>query len=122
MTKILVVEDDKGIVENLTEFLTKEGFEVTSANGQRETLELIEKESFELVLLDISLADGNGFSVCSAIKAEYDIPVFDAFTEIEIDYDAPNAPEDGVHFSTEVMRDVVAPKIIEFIKNNYDKA
>ena len=33
MTKILIVEDDKGIVENLTEFLTNEGFSVVSANG-----------------------------------------------------------------------------------------
>ena len=75
MTKLLVVEDDSGIVENLTEFLAKEGFEVTSANGQKEALDLIARQVFELVLLDISLADGNGFSVCSAIKAEYDIPV-----------------------------------------------
>ena len=75
MTKILVVEDDKSIVENLTEFLQKEGFDVTSANGQKDALALIEQELFDLVLLDISLADGNGFSVCSAIKADYDIPV-----------------------------------------------
>lgn len=75
MAKILVVEDDKGIVENLTEFLTKEGFSVLSANGQKKALELVEQEMFDLVLLDISLADGNGFSVCSAIKAEYNIPV-----------------------------------------------
>ena len=32
-------------------------------------------EQFDLVLLDISLSDGNGFSVCSAIKASYNIPV-----------------------------------------------
>ena len=75
MTKILIVEDDKGIVENLTEFLTKEGFGVASANGQKKALELIAQESFDLVLLDISIADGNGFSVCSAIKADYNIPV-----------------------------------------------
>jgi len=75
MTKILLVEDDKGIVENLTAFLTKEGFSVKNANGQKMALELIAQERFDLVLLDISLADGNGFAVCSAIKAEYKIPV-----------------------------------------------
>lgn len=75
MTSILLVEDDKGIVENLTAFLTNEGFFVKSANGQKAALELVEKERFDLVLLDISLADGNGFSVCSAIKSEYHIPV-----------------------------------------------
>lgn len=75
MAKILVVEDDKGIVENLTEFLSKEGYQVKSANGQKIALELIQEEKFDLVLLDISLADGNGFAVCSAIKSEYSIPV-----------------------------------------------
>ena len=32
-------------------------------------------EKFDLVLLDVSLADGNGFAVCSSIKQNYDIPV-----------------------------------------------
>lgn len=75
MIRILVVEDDNGIVQNLTEFLTNEGFSVKSANGQKTALELVEEEKFDLVLLDISLTDGNGFSVCSAIKGEYHIPV-----------------------------------------------
>lgn len=75
MTSILLVEDDKGIIENLTAFLTNEGFFVKSANGQKMALELVQKEKFDLVLLDISLADGNGFAVCSAIKSEYHIPV-----------------------------------------------
>ena len=75
MNRILLVEDDKSIVENLTEFLKTEGFLVLHALGQKGALELLQKETFDLVLLDISLADGNGFSVCSAIKAEYGLPV-----------------------------------------------
>lgn len=75
MIKILLVEDDKSIVSNLTEFLNGEGFGVKSASGQKEALESLEKDRPELVLLDISLADGNGFAVCSAIKADYNIPV-----------------------------------------------
>lgn len=75
MTKILLVEDDKGIVANLTEFLTGEGYEVKNAAGQTQALALLEEEPFHLVLLDISLADGNGFSVCCAVKKTYGIPV-----------------------------------------------
>lgn len=75
MTKILLVEDDKGIVSNLTEFLTAEGYEVKSASGQAGALKLLENETFHLVLLDISLSDGNGFAVCLAIKSTYGIPV-----------------------------------------------
>ena len=75
MTRILLVEDDKGIVTNLTEYLVKEGYEVKSASGQKAALQLVENEQFDLVLLDISLSDGNGFSVCKAIKSDYQIPV-----------------------------------------------
>lgn len=75
MTKILLVEDDKEIVTYLTEFLTNEGFSVISARGQTAALEAVRENSFDLVLLDISLTDGNGFAVCSAIKSEYGLPV-----------------------------------------------
>ncbi|NLT10298.1 MAG: response regulator transcription factor, partial [Ruminococcus sp.] len=75
MKKILLVEDDKSIIANLSEFLTKEGFSVVNAEGQTRALEIIGEERFDLVLLDVSLADGNGFAVCSAIKSEYSTPV-----------------------------------------------
>ena len=75
MTKILLVEDDVTIIKNLTEFLNKEGFAVQNAKGQTKSLELMNYEKFDLVLLDVSLADGNGFAVCSSIKQNYDIPV-----------------------------------------------
>lgn len=75
MTKILVVEDDRSIVSNLSEFLTSEGFNVRTAAGQKDALASVEEELPDLVLLDFSLADGNGFAVCSAIKSNYNIPV-----------------------------------------------
>ena len=75
MTRILLVEDDKSIVTNLTEYLTKEGYTVKSASGQKDALQFVEREKFNLVLLDISLSDGNGFAVCKAIKSDYYIPV-----------------------------------------------
>jgi two-component system response regulator RegX3 len=75
MTKILIVEDDKSIISNLTQFLAAEGYEVKSASGQTKALSMMEKERFDLVLLDISLSEGNGFAVCKAIKSNYRIPV-----------------------------------------------
>lgn len=75
MTRILLIEDDRSIIANLTEFLNAEGFTVKSVTGQTKALEILETERFDLVLLDISLSDGNGFVVCSAIKADYKIPV-----------------------------------------------
>lgn len=75
MTHLLLVEDDRSIVSNLTEYLTKEGFAVTSASGQSEALRLLEDKTFDIALLDISLSDGNGFSLCRAIKSKYRLPV-----------------------------------------------
>lgn len=75
--RILLVEDDTEIIKNLSMFLRKEGFETISVRGQKEALKYIEENTAEidLVLLDVSLADGNGFSVCAAIKATSDLPV-----------------------------------------------
>lgn len=75
--QILLVEDDTEIIKNLSMFLKSEGFETVSVRGQKEAFEFIEENALEidLVLLDVSLADGNGFSVCAAIKANSDLPV-----------------------------------------------
>lgn len=75
MTKILLVEDDKAIVSNLTEFLNNEGYIVRSVSGQTAAMSLLAEDKADLILLDVSLAEGNGFATCKAIKAEYDIPV-----------------------------------------------
>ena len=75
MSKLLLVEDDETIVENLCVFLQQEGFFVESVFGQKLAIELLEEKNYDLVLLDISLADGNGFAICSYIKQNTDIPV-----------------------------------------------
>lgn len=55
MTKILLVEDDKTIVANLTEFLNNEGYIVRSVTGQMAAMNLLTEEKADLVLLDVSL-------------------------------------------------------------------
>ena len=77
MTHVLLVDDDTSIVSNLRTFLNQEGFQVTPANNQKETIDLLDSGQyhFDLALLDVSLPDGSGFSLCSAIKANSDIPV-----------------------------------------------
>lgn len=74
-TKILLVEDDRLIIENLTEFLKGEGFEVQYAEGQEKAMRLLEEQEFDLILLDITLEQGNGYSACTQIKSRYEIPI-----------------------------------------------
>ena len=75
MAKILLVEDDETIVRTLKDFLHTEGFVVENTDGQKKALSLLEGAEYDLVLLDVSLNEGNGFSLCSAIKKVRQLPV-----------------------------------------------
>lgn len=75
MTRLLLVEDDSSIVKHLTEFLQEQGFKVQAVPGQTEALAFLEENTADLILLDVSLQNGNGFSVCVSIKAQYALPV-----------------------------------------------
>ena len=70
-----MVEDDPAIVSTLSDFLQQEGFSITAASGQRQATALLETRRFHLALLDVTLRDGSGFALCTAIKAQYRIPV-----------------------------------------------
>ena len=75
MVRILLVEDDETIVRTLKDFLQTEGFIVDSTDGQKKALEMLEVSDYDMALLDVSLGDGNGFSLCSAIKKNKQLPV-----------------------------------------------
>ena len=75
MTNILIVEDDTGIVTNLTAFLQSEGFRADAAAGQREAMRKLKEQQFDLLLLDVSLREGNGFALCREIRESFDIPI-----------------------------------------------
>jgi DNA-binding response OmpR family regulator len=75
MPRIFLVEDDKAIAKNLILLLRAEGFTVTHAPTRGDALAALAGNKFDLALIDISLPDGNGFSICTEIKAKQDLPV-----------------------------------------------
>lgn len=75
MQKILLVEDDVSISHSLSAFLSAEGFEVDRVDGQTAALERLAVTAYDLILLDVALKDGNGFSVCASVKSRYTVPV-----------------------------------------------
>lgn len=75
MKRIFLVEDHKTIAKNLVLLLRAEGFTVTHALTQSKALEALSENKFDLALIDISLPDGNGFTICTEIKETQDIPV-----------------------------------------------
>ena len=74
MEKLLLVEDDPTLIRMLTSFLRTENFQITSVTGQKAAVKVMEEDRPDLALVDISLAEGNGFAVCANAK-ELDIPV-----------------------------------------------
>ena len=75
MQKIVIIEDDKAIMNSLSDFLIAEGYTVYTAVGQKDGTRLIRECSPDCILLDISLPDGNGFSICSDVRRYSDVPV-----------------------------------------------
>ncbi len=75
MKKILLVEDSDSIILGLKYSLEQENFNVEVAKTEEDTKKIIEKENFDLILLDITLPDGNGFNICKFVKERKDIPI-----------------------------------------------
>lgn len=74
--RILLVEDDASLARSLGDLLKSEGFDVATAATQDYALALLRDESFNLALLDVALAQGNGFAVCAAARdVAPDVPV-----------------------------------------------
>lgn len=74
MARILLVEDDRAIVESLGAYLRGEGLDTASAAGERAARELLARERFDLLLVDMALEEGSGRGVCAAAR-EKDVPV-----------------------------------------------
>jgi putative two-component system response regulator len=66
--KILVVDDEPSIVDVLTRFLSREGYSVVTASNGREALERVRQEPPDLILLDVTMPELDGFTVCQRIK------------------------------------------------------
>lgn len=75
MTKILLIEDEKNIQISITYYLQKEGFKINSATNVEEARKKLEKEMYNLILLDVTLPDGNGFDLYKEVIKNKNIPV-----------------------------------------------
>lgn len=74
MDKLLLVEDDATLIRMVSDYLKNEEFSVTAVTGQRAASDAMDREKPDLALVDISLAEGNGFGVFADAKSR-GIPV-----------------------------------------------
>ena len=74
--KILIVEDDMYLREGLEELLTKENYVPICAKNCAEAKALFKEGTFDLIILDVMLPDGNGLDLCSFIRSTgADVPI-----------------------------------------------
>ncbi|NMC62865.1 MAG: response regulator transcription factor [SAR324 cluster bacterium] len=75
MTRLLLVEDDSSLGQTLSERLTEEGYTVVWAHSCEGAIQKFLENSIDLVLLDIGLPDGSGFSVARAVREKNSTPL-----------------------------------------------
>lgn len=68
MKKILLVEDDRILSETMIRHLNQNGYHATFAYTKEDAVTKIRNLKFDLILLDVTLPDGNGFAVCEEIR------------------------------------------------------
>ncbi|MDD6794725.1 MAG: response regulator transcription factor [Clostridiaceae bacterium] len=73
--KILLVEDDITLAMGIEYSLKNEGFEVISCDTVKKAKEVIKDIVFNMILLDVTLPDGNGFELCKYIRNKIDTPI-----------------------------------------------
>ncbi|EDM27895.1 response regulator [Lentisphaera araneosa HTCC2155] len=75
MPKILIVEDEPSIADNIRMALDLEGFQHRWASTLAQADEYLAENTINLIILDIGLPDGNGFDFCRKLRASQNIPV-----------------------------------------------
>ena len=66
--KVLVVEDEKGLAESITDYMNKEGYLCETAGTFREADERIYLYQYDCVIVDLTLPDGDGFQLIETLK------------------------------------------------------
>lgn len=75
MSKLLIVEDDKELNGIVSDYLSGSGYKVSSAYNGAEALEVLENNSFDLVLTDIMMPEVDGFMLAEKIRQESQVPI-----------------------------------------------
>lgn len=75
MTKLLVVDDERDIIETLAYALEREGFDVMTAGTGEDALDRARGAQFDVVILDVMLPGVSGLDVCRTLRSESDVPI-----------------------------------------------
>ena len=75
MSRVLIVDDDRGLVSLLQRFLHNEGFRVYAVFDHRSGLEAALSGEYDVVILDVMLPGGSGFELLKSLRSQSRVPV-----------------------------------------------
>lgn len=75
MNSILLVEDDLSLIDGLVFSLEKNGFHVNVTRTVKQALDAIQDKKYDLLILDLTLPDGNGFEICRRVRQSSSVPI-----------------------------------------------
>ncbi len=121
--KILAVDDNLTLVTEIRRWIIISGYDAESATSGIEALEKIQKEQFDLVILDAMMPDMNGFEVARQIRARYPelkIPII-MLTGLKVQSDVMSAHSAGVDelITKPIEFDELAGKITHYLKSPF---
>jgi DNA-binding NtrC family response regulator len=125
-SKILIVDDEQGIREQLNRWLSHEGYKTEQAANAKEALARVRKTNFNVILLDLRLPDRDGFSLLEELHKDYpDICVI-VLTAFETEYAPAKAREAGafdffakpIHFESLIHRIDTAIEQFRMVREN----
>lgn len=72
---ILVIEDDKNIIDGLNDIFAMKGYEIQSAMSAKQTFQILSSCKIDLIILDVHLGMENGYELCKEIRKQFVIPI-----------------------------------------------
>ncbi|MBX2868711.1 MAG: response regulator transcription factor [Acidiferrobacterales bacterium] len=85
MSKVLIIDDDERLAAPLADYFARFDLNLVGATHPEQGIELLEKETFELVILDVMLPEVDGFTLCKQIKKQWQIPIVMLSARGEVD-------------------------------------
>ena len=112
MQKILYVEDDLSLIDGLQYTLEASGYMVDNVKTVKEALALFRKNTYDLLLLDVTLPDGTGFDVCKEVRNSSTVPIIfltASDQEISIVRGLDMGADDYMNFYPELRQSCAVP-------------
>lgn len=121
MVDLLLVEDNLELAALICTFLKKDGFTITNVDSGEKALEFLKKDIAKIVLLDIMLPGIDGFTVCSGIRKNHNIPIIIMSAKVDKE-DKINGFALGAddYIEKPVDVDILSAKVLAIMKRNYE--